>query len=63
MSLLIPTLASGLEALTPTDKEIDFINGFADAWKDYMEGSLAGPVPAVPGSFAGAPAAKTCQQG
>lgn len=54
MPLLPATLASGLESLEPTDKEIDFINGFTDAWKTYMEGSMAGPVPAIPGSFAGA---------
>lgn len=52
--MLPATLAAELEKMEPTDKEIDAINAFAAAWEKYMEGSVAGPVPATPGSFAGA---------
>lgn len=48
------TLGGELANMVPTDQEIEAIQTFADAWEKYMGGSAAGPVPAVPGSFAGA---------
>jgi hypothetical protein len=54
MPLLPTTLGSELAKMEPTDQEMEAIQAFADAYEKYMEGSMAGPVGAIPGSFAGA---------
>lgn len=59
MPLVAATLASGLEALTPTTVEADAIQAIVDAWESYFDGSQLGPASAVPGSYSAALAALT----
>lgn len=57
MPLVSATLASGLEALVPTNDEAEAIQRIVDAWEGYFDGSQLGPAAAVPGSYAAALAA------
>lgn len=54
MALVAATLASGLEALEPTNDEAEAIQRIVDAWEGYFDGSALGPASAVPGSYAAA---------
>lgn len=40
--------------MVPTDQEAAAINAFVTAWETYFSTAMAGPVPAIPGSLAGA---------
>lgn len=51
MTLSASTLASGLEALTPTTSEATAISRFVDAWDDYFAGATVSGVSVTPGSY------------
>lgn len=50
-------LADGLKSMTPTDSEQSAIDALAAAWENYFYQAMAGPIPATPGSLAGATSA------
>lgn len=50
--LAIPPLASGLEALTPTDQVVDAINQIATAFDDYYQNASVSGVPVAGGTTA-----------
>jgi hypothetical protein len=54
MPLIAATLATGLEAMTPTADEDEAIGRFVDAWELYFNGSQLGAAAAIPGSYAAA---------
>jgi hypothetical protein len=52
MALVQSTLASGLEALEPTDDEAIAVQRIADAFDDYFAGASVNGSPAVPAALA-----------
>lgn len=51
MPLIQSTLASGLEAMTPTDSEAIAIQRFADAFASYFAGASVLGIPTIPGTL------------
>lgn len=52
MPLVASSLASGIEALEPTESEADAIQRFVEAWDSYFSGASVSGVPVNAGTYA-----------